>query len=169
VAFGAGTFNSLGAAVQDLFSADTHRTKAQGLRLEAENYVRASDFALQNARFTELSTGIKTMQQDRETYKALGGIAADVAGAGFASSGSALDIMRDSASQAALARGVTTTQGLITEEGYKVEAENYQNMGKAAQLAAQAEDKAADQAPILAGIHAAAAVASLFPPIPGGA
>lgn len=162
MAFGAGTFNSLGAAAQDLFSIDTHRTKAAGLRLEAGNYDRAAGFSDQNARFTELSTGIKTMQLDRETFKTLGGITADVAGAGFASSGSALDVLRDSASQAALARGVATEQGLITEEGYKVEAQNYRAMGEAARMAAESEDKAADRAPWLAAIHGAAAVASFF-------
>lgn len=162
MAFGAGTFNSLGQAAQDIFSIDTHRTKAAGLRIEAGNYDRSATFSDQNARFTEISTGLKTMQMDRETYKALGGIKADVAGAGFAESGSALDIMRDSASQAALMRGTVTEQGLLTEQGYQVEAENYRQMGEAARMAASAEDKAADRAPILAGIHAAAAVASLF-------
>jgi hypothetical protein len=162
MAFGAGTFNSLGAAAQDLFSIDTHRTKAQGLRLEAGNYDRAGSFSDANARFTEISTGIKNMQQDRDLYKALGGITADVAGAGFAQSGSALDIMADSARQGALMRGVTTEQGLITEEGYKVEGENYRQMGEAARMAAASEDKAADNAPLLAAIHGVAAVASIF-------
>lgn len=162
MAFGSGTFNSLGAAAQDLFSIDTHRTKAAGLRLEAGNYDRSAGFSEQNARFTELSTGIKTMQLDRELYKTLGGQQADIAGAGFGASGSALDIMRDSATQGALMRQVATEQGLITEEGYKVEAENYRAMGEAARMAAASEDKAADRAPWLAAIHGAAAVASFF-------
>lgn len=160
---GPGTFNSLGAAAQDLFSIDTHRTRASGLRIEAGNYDRAAGFSDANARFTEISTGIKNMQQDREAYKALGGIQADVAGAGFAASGSALDILRDSASQGALMRAVTSEQGLITEQGYQVEGENYRQMGEAARMAAQAEDTAADRAPFLAALHAAGAVASLLP------
>jgi len=162
MAIGAGTFNSLGAAANDLFSIDTHRTKAGGLRIEAQNYDRSAAFSDQNARFTELSTGIKTMQLDRELYKTIGGQAADVAGAGFAASGSALDLMADSARQGALMRAVTTEQGLITEEGYKVEAENYRRMGEAARMAAEAEDRAADRAPFLAAIHGAASIASFF-------
>jgi len=162
MAFGAGTFNSLGAAVSDLFSADSHRTKAGGLQIEAGNYDRAAGFSDENARFAELSTAIKTSQLDRELYKTLGGQQADIAGAGFAASGSALDIMRDSASQGALMRGVATEQGLITEEGYKVEAENYRSMGEAARMAADAENRAADRAPLLAAIHGVAAVASFF-------
>src|SRR5690349_13868931 len=128
MAFGTGTIGSVGGAVSDLFAADAHRTKGQGLRIEAENYDLASGFATKNAEFSRVSTGIKLAQQDRETYKALGGITADVAGAGFAMSGSALDIMRDSASQGALMSAVAGQQGLIQEEGYKVQAQSYTNM-----------------------------------------
>lgn len=162
MAFGSGTFNSLGAAANDLFSADARRTKAAGLRIEAQNYDRSAGFADQSARFTEISTGIKEMQLDRDLYKSLGGITADVAGAGFAASGSALDILADSARQGALTRAVATEQGLITEEGYKVQAENYRAMGQAARMAAEAEEKAADRAPFTAAIHGAAAAASFF-------
>lgn len=162
MAFGTGTISSIGAAASDLFSIDTHRTKSAGLGIEAGNYDRSALFSEQNARFTEMSTAIKTAQQDREMYKALGGIQSDVAGAGFAQSGSALDILRDSASQGALLHAVTGQQGLITEQGYQVEAENYRAMGDAARLAAGAEDRAADRAPILAAIHGAAALASFY-------
>jgi hypothetical protein len=162
MAFGGGTVSSVGSAVNDLFSMDAKRTKAKGLRLEAGNYDRSAAFSDQNARFTEISTGIKTMQLDRDLYKTLGGQQADVAGAGFANSGSALDIMRDSASQGALMRAVATEQGLITEEGYKVEAQNYRSMGEAARMAAQAEEDAANRAPLTAAVHLGAAAASFF-------
>lgn len=162
MAFGTGTINSIGGAVQDLFAADAHRTKAKGLRIEAENYEEASGFAKQNAQFVETSTAIKQAQLDRENYKALGGIQADVAGAGFAASGSALDILRDSASQGALMKAVASTQGLIQEEGYNVQARSYQNMSKAAEFAAQAEDTAAEASQWSAGFKGLAAVASIF-------
>jgi len=165
MAFGAGTINSLGAAANDLFSIDTHRTKAQGLRLEAKNYDLASEYAIKNEKFTEVSTAIKQAQTDREIYKTIGGQQADVAGAGFAASGSALDLMRDSASQGALVKAVGAAQGLITEEGYRVQAESYKNMGEAARLAAQSEDNAADNAPLAAVFHAAAGIASIFSPV----
>ena len=92
--FGSGTISSVGSAVNDLFAADAHRSKATGLGIEAKNYDRASEFANQNARFTEQSTAIKQFQTDRDIYKTIGGQQADVAAAGFAASGSALDIMR---------------------------------------------------------------------------
>lgn len=162
MAFGAGTINSVGSAVQDLFAAGAHETKAKGLRIEGENYDLASDYATRNEKFTETSTAIKLAQLDRENVKVLGGQAADIAGAGFSASGSALDIMRDSASQGALSHAVAGEQGLITEEGYKVQAKTYSNMGEAARLAASAEDEAATASQWAAGFHAVAAVTSVF-------
>jgi len=162
MAFGTGTINSLGGAVQDLFAAEAHESKAKGLRIEGENYDLASKFSQKNEQFTETSTAIKQAQLDRETFKTIGGQAADIAGAGFASSGSALDLMRDSASQGALTKAVGAQQGLITEEGYKVQAQTYTNMGEAARMAADAEDEAATGARWSAGFHAASAVGSVF-------
>lgn len=169
MAFGAGTINSVGGAVQDIFGAEAHEIKAKGLRLEGENYKEAAGFATQNAEFSRISTGIKLAQQDRETYKALGGIQADVAGAGFAMSGSALDIMRDSASQGALMKAVAGEQGLIQEEGYNVQSRSYENMSRASEFAAQAEDTAATASLWSAGFKSLAAVTSIFtPPAPPG-
>lgn len=162
MAFGPGTINSIGGAVQDLFSSSAHEKKAQGLRIEAENYDLASGFAKQNAEFSRISTGIKQAQLDRENFKMQGGIQADVAGAGFAMSGSALDILRDSASQGALTKAVAGEQGLIQEEGYNVQAKSYTNMGAAARLAASAEEDAASASLWSSGFKGAAAVASIF-------
>jgi hypothetical protein len=162
MALGVGTINSVGGAVQELFSSSAHRTKAQGLRIEAENYDLASGYAGKNAAFTQTSTEIKQAQLDREIFKTIGGQAADIAGAGFTAGGSALDIMRDSASQGALTKAVGGLQGLITEEGYKVQETTYTNMGKAARMAAGAEEEAATASLWSAGFKGAAAVASIF-------
>lgn len=168
--FSPGTITSIGGAVNDLFGAEAHETRAKGLRLEAGNYDLASGYAAKNEKFTELSTGIKQAQLDRDLYKTIGGIGADVAGAGFAASGSALDIMRDSAAQGALVKAVGAEQGLITEEGYDVQAKTYSSMGEASRLAAGAEDEAATAARWSAGFKAAAAVASIgLAPFTGGA
>jgi hypothetical protein len=162
MAFGTGTIGSAGGAVQDLFAADAHRSKAQGLRIQADSYDRSAEFSEQSAQFTKTSTEIKQAQLDRDIYKTLGGQAADVAGAGFAASGSALDILRDSASQGALTKAVGSLQGLITEEGFEVQAKNYTAMGAAARLAADAEDNAADGAMWSSAFKGAAAITSIF-------
>jgi hypothetical protein len=176
MAFGSSTFSDFGGAVSDLFAADADRYKAQGLRikaqgdrLEGQNYDLAATYAQQNEKFTETSTAIKQAQIERENVKMIGGQQADVAGAGFAASGSALDLLRDSASQGALTHAVAGQQGLITEAGYTEQAQSYQNLSKAAafavqgdELAAQAADKAATGASITGIIKGIAAIATLF-------
>lgn len=159
---GGSTFSDIGGAVSDLFSVDAHHAKAQGDLLEAQNYDLASGLATQNEQFTEESTTIKQAQLDRQNALTAGGQAADVAGAGFAASGSALDIMRDTASQGALTKAVGEQQGLITEAGYDEQAKSYQTMSQAAHVAADAENSAADAAGITGAIKGIAAVATLF-------
>jgi len=163
--FGNTAFSDLSGAVGDLFASEGHKAKAEGDRLEASNYDLASSLALQNEKFTETSTTIKQAQLDRQIYQTIGGQQADVAGAGFAASGSALDVMRDSASQGALTKAVAGQQGLITEAGYKEQAQSYTTMANAARLAANAEDEAATGSLITGGIKGVAAavnIAALF-------
>lgn len=162
MAFGAGTINSVGGAVSDLFAAEGDRAKAAGDRTEAQDYGLASDLAGENEKYTETSTAIKEAQQARQVTMGLGKESADVAGAGFSASGSALDLMRDSAQQGALTHAVLGQQGLITEAGYQEQQIAYTNMQGAANAAANAEDNAATGADIGAAIQGVAAVASLF-------
>lgn len=162
MAIGSATFSNFGGAVQDLFSAQAYKYKAKGAEFEKQNYLLAADLATQNERFTEQSTAIKQMQTERQNQLVLGGQQADVAGAGFEASGSALDLLRDSAQQGALTKQVAAQQGLITEAGYKEQAESYQNMASAAQVAIDAANYAAKGSYITAGLKAAAGVASIF-------
>jgi hypothetical protein len=161
MALGGATFSDLGGAVSDLFAAQGNKFKAAGDRAEQTNYQRAAAFSDQNAMYAEWSTAIKQHQADREIYKSLGETRADVAGAGFAESGSALDILRDSAREGAMTKAVLGEQGLITEAGYKEQADSYRTMADAAGMAAHAEDTAATGAYITAGIKGLAAVATL--------
>ena len=162
MAFGTATINSAAGAVGDLFAAEGHRYKAKGDLFEAENYDRASALATQNEKFTEVSTAIKQSQLDRANFKMLGGQQADIAGAGFSMSGSGIDLMRDSASQGALEKAVGAQQGLITEAGYKEQAESFTTMSKAAHMAADAENQAAFGADITGAIKGVASIATLF-------
>jgi hypothetical protein len=155
------TFSDVGTGVSDIFGGFADQTKAQGDRLEASNYRLAAQFADQNAVYTQWSTDIKEAQQTREITKSMGQTAADVAGAGFAAAGSALDILRESASQGALTKAVLNEQGLITQAGYKEQAASYNNMAQAADMAAHAEEQAATGSFIAGGIKTAAAIATL--------
>lgn len=156
------TFGDIGGAVSDLFAAQGYGIKAQGNRLEAGRYDDAASFADENALFTAASTRIKEAQSERENLKVLGGQQADVADAGFAASGSALDIMRDSAAQGALSHAVITAQGQITETGYREQAKSFRSMADASRLAADAQDTAGLGANISGGIKAASALATVF-------
>jgi hypothetical protein len=100
-------------------SAESLRAKAQGDIAEASNYDAAAILARQNELYTAASTRIQQYQNDRSVIQTIGGTRADVASAGMAESGSALDILRDSASQGALAHAILGQQGLITEAGYE--------------------------------------------------
>lgn len=162
MAFGASTFSNIGGAVGDLFAADAHRSKAEGFRIESQNYDLASSLALQNEDFTRQSTDVKLTQLDRSIFRTIGGQQADVAGAGFSAGGSGLDLLRDSASQGALTKAVAGQQGLITEEGYKVQSQSFTNMSKAALVAADAEENAAKGSGITAALKGVAAIATLF-------
>lgn len=162
MAFGNATFTDAAGAVSDLFAADADRSKAAGDRIEGTDYDLASSLATQNEKFTETSTQIKQAQLDRSIYQATSGVTADTAGSGFSASGSSLDVLRDSASQGALTKAVGQQQGLITDAGYTEQATSYANMGQAARMAADAEDKAAEGADITAGIKGVAAIATLF-------
>lgn len=163
MALGSGTFSSIGGAVSDLFSADALRTKAAGSRIEAQEYDLAGQLSLQNKQFTETSTAIKDMQAERGIEKTLGQQQADVAASGFTAGGSALDILRDSASQGALTRAVLGQQGLIEEAGYQEQSQSYQLMASASRMAADADERAADNAGITAAIKGVAAIASFIP------
>jgi len=128
LSIGQATFSDLGGAVSDIFAgigAETSATlKAQGLDIEAEGtdisaqalllkaqgdiaegreYTLAQTLAEQNANYTAVSTAIQSAQQEREVTMTIGSQQVAVAGGGGAESGSALALMRDSASQGALA------------------------------------------------------------------
>jgi hypothetical protein len=167
--FSSSTASYAGGAVSDLFAGEGDLSKATGDRIQAQDYGLASDLATQNEKFTETSTAIKEAQINRQNVNLIGTEQADVAGAGFSSSGSALDIMRDAAGQGALTHAVAQEQGLITEAGYDEQAQSFKNMQEAANNAANAEDNAATGSWITAGLKGVAAVASIFAaPLTGG-
>ena len=118
MAIGGGTFTALGGGISDLFAASADRSKAQGDLIEAANYDLAAKYAYQEEQFTKESTAIQGMQAERQMYSSMSQTKADIAGGGFAASGSGLDILAQSASQGRLQQAVIARQGLITEQGF---------------------------------------------------
>lgn len=120
-------------------NAEGLRTKATGDLAEASNYDLAEGLAQANEAYAAQSTRIQQSQLDRQITMTIGGQRAGVAAAGFAEGGSAGDLLRDSASQGALAKGVLAEQGVITEAGYEEQAKSYQTMAETGRTTAASE------------------------------
>lgn len=159
------TFADTGGAVSDLFGAfgaeqkgklqaEALNLRAKGDLAEAQQYDLAQKLANQNAAFTAESTAIQQAQQVRNTTLQIGGETAAIAGGGFAASGSGLDILRESASQGALAKEVLGQQGLITEAGYQEQAQSYGVMASTARETAAGEKQIASETEKASGIAA---------------
>ena len=152
------SYSAAGNAVSDLSGGIGLLYKAKGSRLEAQAYDKAAALARLNKQVEISSTEIKETQAQRDIFKQTGETQADVASAGFEASGSALDILRESASQGALMKATISQQGLITEAGYEEQAESYDLMAKASREAAKADTWGAVGKFVGAAISTAAAV-----------
>ena len=150
------TFANAGGAVSDLLggigagksaglSVDALRLKATGDLAEAGQYDLAGDLALRNAQYTKTSTAIQQAQQARATTIQIGGQQNAIAGSGFKTSGSGLDILADSAREGALTQQVLGQQGLIQEAGYDEQAKSYQLMANTARTTAAGEEDIAQK------------------------
>jgi hypothetical protein len=156
--YGPSNASAAGTAASDLFAGFGDFAKAKGDEAEQQQYSDAAALARQNAQFTATSTAIQEAQAQREVYMNTGRTESEVAGAGFAMSGSGLDVLRSSAAQGSLQKAVLGQQGLITEAGYNEQATAYTSMASAAGEAAKSANTAAIGSFVAAGFSAVAAV-----------
>ena len=141
-------FGDFGGAVSDIFG-------GLGALKEAGSYTAAANLAAENARFAEESTAVQEEQVQRAVETKMGAEAAATSGAGFSYSGSAQDLMRESAQQGAYTKALTELQGTITAAGYQEQSAAYQNAASAA--------KTASTGSFIGGaIKAVSGIASLF-------
>lgn len=127
-----GGFGYIGGAVNDLFSMGGHNRAAGGLD-------RAAALADQSGDLSVYAGKIKVRQVQREAYKIIGGQEADVAGAGFTSGGSAMDLLRSSTQEAALAAGVTKMNAAIDTNDFRAQAQSYRDQAAQQRQAAQGD------------------------------
>jgi hypothetical protein len=132
-------------------NAEALRTKAAGDTAEASNYDLAAGLANANAAYTDQSTRLQVAQTQRQITQTLGSQRAGVAGAGFSAGGSAGDLLRDSASQGALAKGALEQQGVITEAGFKEQADSYTTLATTGRATAASELDIAGKTDLIAG------------------
>lgn len=119
---------NVGAAASDLFSGIGNFQAAASYRGSAKSFRK-------NASLEKQSGAIKDAQVQRELFKVIGGQRADVASSGFSSSGTALDLLRDSQRQGGLVAAQTKLQTAINVE-------TYEGQAKSAESQANAEDTA---------------------------
>lgn len=161
MAFGESTVNDIAGGVSDFFAAFGADQQAAATGEEAQTYGEAATLAQQNEQFTAQSTAIQEAQQNRQITQAMGRTTAQVAGAGFANSGTALSLMRSNAEQGSLSQAVTAQQGLMNEASYAEQAQADTNMQTAA-LDTEAAEKNAATGDIIGGVlKGVAAIASV--------
>jgi hydroxyethylthiazole kinase-like sugar kinase family protein len=152
--------SEIGGAVSDLFTGFGDIYKMKGLEAEQQQYEIAAQEASQQAHYTLVSGAIQQAQSNRELYLSTGRTTSEVAGAGFAASGSALDILRSSASQGALKSAAIGQQTQIQAQSLEEQAQSYEAMANATGEAAKESNLASIGSFISAGISGATAGAT---------
>jgi hypothetical protein len=122
-------FGDLGGAVSSLFGAKA--AKAQG-----KSYNEASTIALENVGITRSATALKELTEGLDITRARGAQRAQIGGAGFAESGTALDLLAASATRGALTKAMTEEQGAITANSYAEQAGLYKGLADSANASA---------------------------------
>ncbi len=105
-------------AVTDAANATAATTSAAGYAAEGDAYQTAADIAGQNATVAGIAGTVKGLQEQRATNVTLGAQRAGVAAAGFAASGSSLDLLRSSMQQGYVTQQLNDIQTTLTKGGY---------------------------------------------------
>lgn len=153
-------FNLAGGAVNDLFSSNASKLTAAGDRTAAAAARKAAGLAGDNLNYEYQSTAIKMLQADRSIYQTISSADANIAGNGFKASGTAMDILRDSAVQGDLTKSIIGTQGEIDANGIKQQIASFGAQADQYDNAAAAADSASTGSMISGLIKGAGAVAS---------
>lgn len=146
----------IGGAVSALFG-------AKGATASAGSYAEAAAIALQSAEIAKQATGVKEIQASRQINRTLGTQAAGVGGAGFAMKGTALDLLRSSASEGALTKALIAEQGMITENSYAQQAGLYSGLAGTAKSSATGQSIGGILQGAGGALSLAKAVPNLFP------
>jgi hypothetical protein len=119
-----------GTAISDLYA-------ASGASDAATSYAEAARIARENAAISRAATATRNMQIERGNIRILGEQAADIGGAGFAASGTALDLMRASHQEGEITRVVNEEQGAIQANAYEEQALQFASMEASANASAK--------------------------------
>lgn len=136
--------SSFGSALSDIGGAVSDLFGSSGDTASAASYTDAATIAGQNAAIAKSSAALTQTQLSRQIYQTIGTQVAQVGGAGFKESGSALSLLASSASQGAISKSVAEDQGLITENSYAEQQGIFTGMANAAKSAGTASSIGGD-------------------------
>lgn len=154
------TFSLAGGAVSDLFASKASGITAAGDRAAAGAARRAAGLATENLDFEYQSTALKSLQADRSIYQTISSAEANISGNGLKASGSALDILRDSATQGELTKHIIGVQGQMDANAIQQQIASFSAQADQYDSAAAAADSAGSGSLISGLIKGAGAVAS---------
>lgn len=136
-------------ATRDAADAEASTTQSEGYGKEIDAYNAVGAIAGQNATIEGVAGNIRQLQANRLVNTTVGAQRAAVASAGFAQSGSSLDLMKSSIQQGYMTDQIIRTQTAVQQGGYL-------EQGAAAQAEASGARVASDAALSLAKSQAAA-------------
>ncbi len=113
---------------------------ARGATAAAGSYREAAGIVNQNAILAATATQIRQTQEERRQYQVFGKQRAGVGGAGFAESGTAINLLRSSHQQGALTKALISNAGAITANTYAAQAGQYNAMADAAKASSTAQE-----------------------------
>jgi hypothetical protein len=134
--------------------------EAAGATAEAGQYGIAGDISAQNAQLAQVSGQLQEYQNTRNLMKTLGAQSAGISAAGFANSGSAVDLARSSLQQGLLQGQVIGTNASIEAGGYFQQAAASAAEATAAKSAAATEGIQSNVAGQVAALDTANAAAT---------
>lgn len=168
-----GLFNALygeaAAAVTATGEATALNTEAAGTTAEAAQYGTAADISQQNAQLATVSGQLQQYQNTRTLMNTLGTQQADISGAGFADTGTAVNLARSSLQQGLLQNQVLGVNAQVEAGGYLEQAAASTAEQQAAQTTAATETTQAGTAASLSALDTAqqTSTANLLQSIPG--
>lgn len=154
--------SSFGAAASSLFSGFASQNMAAGYAQSAAGYTKSAAYARKNAEYATKNKDVQLQMADRQIYQGIGGTEADIAGAGFSRSGSAIDLLIDSAQQGELQKELVTIQGDIQIAGYNQQADALETQASVALQQEKAAKNSATGSFMSSGIMAAAGMVMMF-------
>jgi len=160
--FNTGVTDSAGA-VGSLFSAVGSFEAADMSKASAAMYSQAAAEEGQDISLQELTDNVKNTQALRQTTMALGTVQSDIAGTGSANSGSALDILRDSAMQGQLQRSTVGLQNQVNINDMTEKVNEYQTEASNAEKTASSQTLAGFGGLFSGAIKGAGAAAAFLP------